>query len=233
MLIKATVDTAEARAFVAALKKEMAPEKVDKQVEIAAFKTLTEAVKLTKAAIGLRPDGKRWNIEKPENKWAVEKLQPGARLLVNRNRVMFWLEHGTAGGGTGFIYPVRKKFLFIPLTRAAAGGWHPGLVMQRRVKVERRGRAVFIAAGGGKFRRTKEGLRVGQVKVRPEGGTLVRGDYLLAKKVKGAKPKNIVAKIEPLAAAILEAQLREFVKVAVARAKQAGSDAANPAIANA
>src|SRR6266404_1822134 len=115
IVIRARVDTASARAFVATLKAELTPEKVDKPVEIAAFKTLTEAVVQTKAAIGVRPDGRRWNIEKPENKWEVVKGGPGVRIVRNLSKVMLWLDQGTANAGTGFIYPVRKKFLFVPL----------------------------------------------------------------------------------------------------------------------
>ena len=226
--IKATVDTAEARAFVARLKQELAPEKVDKAVEIAAFKTLTQAVKATKAAIGVRPDGRRWNIEKPENKWTVKTLRPMVRSVENNSRVMAFLDRGTANAGTGFIRPVRKKWLFIPLTRAAAGGWHPGLVMQRRVRVERRGRALFVPVGAGKFRKTREGRRVGDVSTAQGGSTLIRGDYLLAKKVRGIKPRNIVGQIEWFAGETLEAELRKFVQGAVNRAQAAAKSATKP-----
>ena len=41
---------------------------------------------------------------------------------------MWFLEHGTANAGTGFITPRRSKVLYIPLTRSAASGWRPGLV---------------------------------------------------------------------------------------------------------
>ena len=190
MVIKATVDTAEARAFIRRLKEELAPEKVDKPVEVAALKTMTEAVRVTKAVIGVRPDGRRWNIEKPENKWTVRKTGIASRSVENRSKVMLWLDRGTAGGGTGFITPKRKKWLFIPLTRAAAGGWHPGLRRARRAGADRRGRAIAAVAG----------------------------DYALAKKVRGIRPRNVVAQVEPFARETLEIEMRKFTKAAVARA---------------
>jgi hypothetical protein len=79
--------------------------------------------------------------------WTIKHTGDGQRLIWNTldgttpNKVFLFLEHGTAGGGTGYIYPRAKKALFIPLTaRAAQQGWNPGLVrdvdyiMRRRVR---------------------------------------------------------------------------------------------------
>ena len=40
---------------------------------------------------------------------------------------MRFLESGTAGGGSGFIYPVTARALYIPLVRKAMYGYKPGL----------------------------------------------------------------------------------------------------------
>jgi hypothetical protein len=67
--------------------------------------------------------------------WTIKNTGDGQRLIWNTldgstpNKVFLFLAHGTAQGGSGYIYPRSKKALFIPLTaRAAQQGWNPGLV---------------------------------------------------------------------------------------------------------
>lgn len=69
--------------------------------------------------------------------WTIKNTGDGRRLIWNTldgttpNKVFLFLEHGTAAGGAGNIYPRSKKALFIPLTaRAAQQGWNPGLVRE-------------------------------------------------------------------------------------------------------
>lgn len=107
----------------------------DPIIERAAWKVQVVAVKETRAAIGTRPDGTRWNIQKPESKWTVTKPRLGVRHVLNPDKVAKWLDEGTRDHG-----PKTKKFLFIPLTRRAVAGWRPDLVqgvdyvLRKRVK---------------------------------------------------------------------------------------------------
>lgn len=64
--------------------------------------------------------------------WIMRKPAPALRSIENPSKIMTFIEHGTANKGTGRIYPgPTKRALYIPLTRAAAMGWHSGLVMQK------------------------------------------------------------------------------------------------------
>ena len=111
-------------------------EAFDKPVEIAGWKVLRGIVELTpKKYTGVT-----------RRSWKMEKVGTGQRLVSNDSKTMLWLEKGTGNAGTatshgGYIYPKSKKFLFVPLnSRAAIGGWTPGIkfgtnyVLARRVR---------------------------------------------------------------------------------------------------
>jgi len=111
-------------------------EAFEQPVEIASWKVYRGLVELTP---------KRWTgITRRE--WNVDKVGIGQRLVFNNSKTMKWLEDGTGNEGTatshgGYIYPKSKKFLFIPLnSRAAIGGWTPGMkfgldfILARRVR---------------------------------------------------------------------------------------------------
>lgn len=121
-MIKLTVRTERARRKLEAVRAAISEEQRDRVVERAAFETLRFAVIETKKLIGVRPDGTRWNIAKPENQWRVEKPRPGTRALVNPAKEMRFLDSGTKSHG-----PVSAGKLYVPLRRRAAAGWRAGL----------------------------------------------------------------------------------------------------------
>lgn len=129
-MIRATVNTSAARAHIEAIKAGLTPENIDPIVHTVALKTLADVVQKTP---------KRW-FGQVRAAWHIEKPGVGVRTVVNSNKVMKFLEEGTANAGTGWIYPKVKKFLYIPLVRAAAAGWHEGLrrgvdyILRRRVR---------------------------------------------------------------------------------------------------
>ncbi len=93
------------------------PERIDPIVRNVAVKTYGTLVARTP---------KRW-FGHVRQAWQFEKLRPGAYAIRNGTVVMTYLERGTANEGTGFIYPVRARVLYIPLNRAASFGWKPNL----------------------------------------------------------------------------------------------------------
>lgn len=110
-------DEAKGLAMLEKMQRAMTPEAIDPMIEFVAAQTFAHVVEATP---------KKW-FGSVRAAWQLEKPAVGERLVINRNKVMRFLEDGTANGGTGFIYPQVKKVLYIPLTRAAAGGWHEGL----------------------------------------------------------------------------------------------------------
>lgn len=140
IVLKTTVNTEGAEALLSRLEVELSTDKLDLVVDGVAGRTFAKLVMDTKAAIGVRPDGSRWNIEQPENHWIIERPGDMQRKLMNKNKVMGYLERGTAGAGTGYIVPRVKKLLFIPLRRVAAAGWNENLkrgvdyILARRVR---------------------------------------------------------------------------------------------------
>lgn len=126
IVLKATVDTAPARQMLERLLAELTPEKADKAVQKAAFKVQRMVVTDTIEAILNYAKKPRWNIAKPENKWLVEKLGPSHWIVVNRDKVMRFLEFGTRPHG-----PVLAKLLYIPLVRRAAAGYRKGFKFGR------------------------------------------------------------------------------------------------------
>lgn len=138
-MIRVTAKTEEAGRKMELVRRGLTPERIDPVVERVALETLASIIDATP---------KRW-FGQVRRGWHIVRPAPGARLIRNENQIMWFLEHGTAQGGAGYITPKRTKVLYVPLTRAAASGWRPGLVF-------------------------------GQ-------------DYILAKRVRGIKPRHIAA----------------------------------------
>lgn len=127
-MIRITAQTQAAEHLVIALKDGLTPEKIDPIVERVAFQALAGLVAASP---------KRW-FGQIRSGWEVKKPFEGARTLdipeskvgVGGQKVRDiarFVDQGTANNGSGFIYPVKAKRLYIPLTRRAAGGWHAGL----------------------------------------------------------------------------------------------------------
>jgi hypothetical protein len=138
--IRAKVNSGRAQAMIAKAQEALRPEAIDPVIERVALRTHREVVEATP---------KRW-FGQVRRSWQIEKPAIGARLVRNDNKIMLFLEEGTAEKGTGYIYPKRKKMLYIPRTRkAAVGGWHPGLRYGRDYILRRRVRGIrprYIAA---------------------------------------------------------------------------------------
>lgn len=121
LVLKTVVDTDPARKMLERLAAELTPEKADKAVEKAAFKVQRMVIMDTIEAILNYAKKPRWNLSKPENKWRVEKVANSHWIVVNRDKIMRFLEFGTKPHG-----PILAKLLYIPLVRRAAGGYRKG-----------------------------------------------------------------------------------------------------------
>lgn len=108
--------------MLAVLKDALSPEKTLGVVKREGLITLGNLKRKTPA---------RWTGQ-TRNAWVmVERKNNNGVRLVNLTKnppVMWFLERGTANGGTGRIYPKTKKALYIPLRRQAALGWNPSLI---------------------------------------------------------------------------------------------------------
>jgi hypothetical protein len=111
------VQSEAVRAKVERVKAALTPTAVDPVMERVGLETFRELVEATP---------KRW-FGQVRAGWRIEKPKEGERVVINRNKVMLFLEAGTANQGTGFIEPKEKKALYIPLNRRAAMGWVEGL----------------------------------------------------------------------------------------------------------
>lgn len=116
--LRTIVQTEGAQKKLAKVQAALQQDRIDRVVERVALKSLRSVVMATP---------KRWNVSQIRRTWKVEKPEMGARLVKNDNKVMLYLEEGTADKGTGWITPKKKKFLFVPLRKEAAMGWHKGL----------------------------------------------------------------------------------------------------------
>ncbi len=103
----------------------LSPAGVDPVSERIALRTLGEVIQSTP---------QRW-FGQVRKSWQMQKPREGARLIVNDNKIMLFLEKGTRDHG-----PVTAKALYIPLTRAASFGYKPGMkwgvdfVLAKRVR---------------------------------------------------------------------------------------------------
>lgn len=143
------------------LKRSLQPPALTAVLERVAFETLAHVVAATP---------KKWTGQ-VRRSWHVLRPNPHLRTVTNPNKIMRWLEYGTAGGGTGFVYPVKAKALYIPLVRRAMYGWKPSF---------------------------KFGV-----------------DYVLARRVRGIRPRGIVAAERGLAAIRLKLAMKEHVRKAL------------------
>jgi hypothetical protein len=115
-----------------ALQAALVPAQTDRVVERVALVGLRKVVEATP---------KKW-FGQVRRSWQIQKPREGVRALVNDNKIMLFLERGTMNGGTGYITPKRKKFLYIPKNRNAALGWHPGLVRGRDYILVKRAKGI-------------------------------------------------------------------------------------------
>ena len=109
----------------------LTPERIDPVVERVAVETFSNLVRNTP---------QKW-FGQVRKAWQLTKPRVGERNVINKNKVMRFLEFGTKAHG-----PVQKKFLYIPLTRQAASGWSASLkrgvdyILVKRVRgIEPRG----------------------------------------------------------------------------------------------
>lgn len=116
-MIRIRANTAQERARLQSLRDGLTPEAIDPVIDQVGLKVFADVVQNTP---------KRW-FGQVRAGWTIQKPAPGARTILNRNKVMKFLEFGTADEGRGFIVPKVKKYLYIPLTRAAAAGWQAGM----------------------------------------------------------------------------------------------------------
>lgn len=128
-MIRITAQTANAQRILERLRDGMTPEGIDPIVERVALQTLAGLVMASpKKWFGQIKSG--WEISKPAPGERIVDI-PESRVGVTGTKVRDiarFVDQGTANDGAGFIYPKVKKFLYIPLVRRAAGGWHPGLI---------------------------------------------------------------------------------------------------------
>lgn len=146
---------------LATLKKGLSPGTVDDAAGRAAARVVAGLV---------RDTPKKWtgNLRRA---WQIHKVRNGVRLIRNDSFIMSFIERGTANGGTGYIFPKVKKFLFIPLTRfAAMNGWTPNLrygvsyILRRFVRgirprwIVRKWRDKSVDIFRAEYRRTVKGI---------------------------------------------------------------------------
>lgn len=208
-MIRATVNTKDAKAKLEALKKALTIEAMDAVVEQAAFETQARLIRSTP---------KRW-FGQVRRAWVIAKPAPGVRQVINISPVMKFLEDGTKPHGPKTEFgpllpgqPRKKKALYIPLTRravAANEGATFGKVDQYKVKGE-----TYWESKAALFQKT-ETVRKGKRKVATRA--LIFGqDYVLAKRVKGITAMHIAAKQRPIARSRIKFLMREFVRKAIA-----------------
>lgn len=123
------------------------------------------------------------------------------REIVNRSVVMAYLDRGTGATRGGYIYPRVKKALFIPLTyqasmfarnRASWGEFEGG----DEDGVDRGGSVTYVTDKGNvKTKRLTYGV-----------------DYVLAKRVRGIKPKRIAQKAQEWGQARLVQELDRVLR---------------------
>jgi hypothetical protein len=116
-MIRATVNTEPARRTMQAIADGITRERTTQICQGVALRTFQAAVQATPVRF----------FGQVRASWQFIPTQTGA-IIRNPNKIFLFIDQGTANQGAGYIYPKVKKFLFVALTRAAAGGWHAGLV---------------------------------------------------------------------------------------------------------
>lgn len=160
-MIRVLVQTEDARRMLKRIQSALEPAAIDPVVGRVGLETLRSVVEATP---------KRW-FGQVRRSWQIEMPTLGSRVVRNDNKIMRFLEFGTANAGQSWIYPKTKKMLYIPLNRRAALGWNE---------------------------------------------SMVRGvDYILRRRVRGIKPRRIVAKQREIAAKKLLEAFVQHIRRAV------------------
>lgn len=189
----------------------MAPNAIDNVVDEAAWRTQARLVKSTP---------KRW-FGQVRRGWIVAKPRIGARLVINQNKIMLFLEEGTKDHGPKEIYgplrpgqPRRKKAMFIPLTRRAANATQGvfGVGTVEQVTRHTAG-AATISKVRAIFQRTQSSRKG---KTRVGSRALIFGqDYVLAARVRGIRAMHIVLNERPRARALLKLLMKAHIRRAI------------------
>lgn len=200
-----------AQARLIRLRQAMSPANYDPVVDRAAWVTHARLVKETP---------KRW-FGQVRRGWIVAKPGLGSRLVINRNKIMLFLEEGTRDHGPKEIYgplrpgqPRRKKAMFIPLTRRAANATQGifGVGSTEQVTRHTQG-AATISKVRAIFQRTQS-VRKGRTKV--SSRALIFGqDYVLAARVRGIRAMHIVQQERPRARALLKRLMKAHINRAI------------------
>lgn len=189
----------------------MAPRKIDPVVDQAAWQTHARLVRQTP---------KKW-FGQVRAGWVVIRYGVAARLVVNRNKIMLFLEEGTKAHGPREIYgplkpgqPRKKKALFIPLTRKAANATQGIYGVGSTIKVTRHTQgAASLSKVRAIFQRTQS-VRKGRTTTGSRA--LIFGqDYVLAKRVRGIRAMKIVVQERPRARALLKRLMKAYLHQAI------------------
>jgi hypothetical protein len=127
-VIRVTVKAAAAKKHLEKIRAGLTPEALDPVVERSAFKALAAvAAASPRRYFGQLQGG--WRVEKPAIGTRLLRIPPHLKGPTGKSaaQILLFVNDGTANNGSGFIYPVHKKFLYLPLNRNAALGWRPGL----------------------------------------------------------------------------------------------------------
>lgn len=162
IVVRAIKGTPAVLGKIERVKKALLPNAVAPVLERVAQETLRHVIEATP---------KKWTGQ-VRRSWRVLRPSPTLRIVSNANKIMRWLEEGTANQGTGYIYPVEKRVLFIPLKRRAMYGYRPGM---------------------------KFGV-----------------DYVLRVRVRGIRPRRIVAAERGLTAIRLSTAMKDHLRKALA-----------------
>lgn len=117
---------------IARMQGALTPQAIDQVVDRVALETHANLVKATP---------KRWTGQ-TRAAWQIISPSLGVRIIRNDSKVMAFLERGTANNGQGYILPKKGKYLYIPLTRRAMGGWRQGFVYGRDYILKTRVRGI-------------------------------------------------------------------------------------------
>lgn len=112
-------------------------EKLSEGLTAANLDPIADRVMLKTLAKMVAASPKKW-FGQIRSGWTITKPRPGARVLdiplskttskgTPIRQIASWIDQGTANKGQGWIYPTTAKKLYIPLKKAAADGWNPGL----------------------------------------------------------------------------------------------------------
>jgi hypothetical protein len=189
----------------------MAPAAYDPVVDQAAWMTHARLTKSTP---------KRW-FGQVRRGWIVARPALGSRLIINKNKIMLFLEEGTRDHGPREIYgplrpgqPRKKKAMFIPLTRRAANATQ-GIYGVGSTTIVRRHTegAATISKVRAIFQRTQS-VRKGRT--RTSSRALIFGqDYVLAARVRGIRAMHIVQQERPKARELLKRLMKAHMHKAI------------------